>query len=146
MTIHALFEQQVAQTPDAVAVECDGESLTYCQLNHQSNVLADELRRRGCQVETLVGVCVERSIDMLVAVLGIRKADGAYVPLDPFFPQERLRFMIADAQISLLVTQEPLLNQFSRDDCQSICVDALDHFNIGCLVSGALNRSSPLRL
>ena len=144
MTIHALFEHQVAQTPDAIAVECDTERLTYRELNHRSNIVAEELRRRGCQVETTVGICVERSIDMLVAVLGILKADGAYVPLDPFFPQERLRYMIADAQISLLVTQEPLLDQSSLADCQPICVDALDYSL--CALPERLSRSCAANL
>ena len=127
ITIHALFERQAAQTPRAIAVEYGIDRLTYGELNHRSNVLAEELRRRGCTNETLVGVCVDRSIEMLVAVLGVLKAAGAYVPLDPYFPTNRLGFMIADARISLLVTQRNLVSHLPEYKGQTVCVDALDY-------------------
>ena len=126
-TIHGLFEQQVTQTPDAIAVEFNSDRLTYRELNHKANVVAGELRRRGCGIETLVGVCVERSLDMLVSVLGILKAGGSYVPLDPFFPKERLAFMIEDAGIPLVVTQHHLVQDLPPSKAESICVDGLNY-------------------
>ena len=125
--IHGLFEYQVTQTPDAIAVEFNSDRLTYRELNHKANVVAGELRRRGCRIETLVGVCVERSLDMLVSVLGILKAGGSYVPLDPFFPKERLAFMIEDAGIPLVVTQQHLVQDLPPSKAESICVDGLNY-------------------
>jgi amino acid adenylation domain-containing protein/thioester reductase-like protein len=107
--IHTLFEQQVEQTPDAIAVVYEGKQLTYGQLNAKANQLARYLRSQGVKPETLVGLCVERSLDLVVGILGILKAGGAYLPLDPAYPQERLTFMLADAQVSLLLTQTHLL-------------------------------------
>src|SRR5690348_12184941 len=84
--VHEFFEAQAAHTPDAVAVSCNQEALTYAQLNVRANQVAHRLREHGIQPEKLVGLCVERSLDAVVALLGILKAGGAYVPLDPAFP------------------------------------------------------------
>jgi len=104
--IHHLFEAQVEQTPDAVAVVYEDEQLTYRELNNRSNRLAHYLRQLGVGPEVLVGICIERSLEMVVGVLSILKAGGAYVPLDPAYPPERLNFMLSDAQVSLLLTQQ----------------------------------------
>ena len=101
-----MFEAQVAQTPDAVAVVCADAHLTYRELNRRANQVAHHLQTLGVGPEVLVGLCTERSLEMVVGLLGILKAGGAYVPLDPAYPQERLAFMLEDAQVSVLLTQE----------------------------------------
>ncbi|MBD2016401.1 amino acid adenylation domain-containing protein [Microcoleus sp. FACHB-53] len=116
---HQLFEQQVEQTPDALALVFEDQQLTYRELNHRSNQLAHHLQKLGVEAEVLVGICLERSVEMIVGVLGILKAGGAYVPLDPTYPQERLHFMIEDAQVSILLTHSVLAPLFNRSDCQS---------------------------
>ena len=107
--IHQLFERQVEKTPDAVAVVFEEEELTYQELNQRANQLAYYLRELGVDTNALVGICVERSLEMLVGLLGILKAGGAYIPLDPAYPQERLAFMLEDSQVSVLLTQQHLL-------------------------------------
>jgi amino acid adenylation domain-containing protein len=109
--IHQLFEEQVARTPDAVAVKFEDRQITYRELNRRANQLAHYLIGLGIGPEKLVGICVERSIEMVVGLLGILKAGGAYVPLDPSYPEKRLRFMIDDANIAVLLTQESLLDR-----------------------------------
>jgi len=106
--IHQLFETQVEQTPDAVAVIFEDQQLTYQELNRRANQLAHYLQKLGVEPEVLVGICVERSLDMVVGLLGILKAGGAYVPLDPAYPKERLAFILQDAQVSVLLTQQLL--------------------------------------
>ncbi|MEM6714402.1 MAG: amino acid adenylation domain-containing protein [Cyanobacteria bacterium P01_C01_bin.147] len=98
------FEAQVAQTPAAIAVSDATEKLTYAQLNHRANQLAHTLQARGIGPESLVGIYLPRTVELLVAGLGVLKAGGAYVPIDPSLPAERVRFMLADAQASLVVT------------------------------------------
>ena len=107
--IHQLFEEQVERTPGAIAVEFADQQITYRELNRRANQLAHYLISLGIGSEKLVGTCVERSIEMVVGLLGILKAGGAYVPLDPAYPEERLRFMLEDAQVSILLTQAKLL-------------------------------------
>jgi len=104
--IHTLFEAQAARTPDAVAVSCEGSRLSYAELDARANQLAHGLAARGVAGDTLVGVAMERSLDMVIALLGILKAGGAYVPLDPSYPDDRLRYMAKDAQVRLVLTQE----------------------------------------
>jgi amino acid adenylation domain-containing protein len=104
--IHELFEEQVEKTPDSIAVSFDGQQLTYSELNARANQLAHYLQNRGVGPESLVAICLDRSLQMVVVLLGILKAGGAYVPLDPTYPKERLRFMVQDAQVAVLVTQE----------------------------------------
>ncbi|HYH78578.1 MAG TPA: amino acid adenylation domain-containing protein, partial [Longimicrobium sp.] len=106
--IHELFEAQAARTPDAVAVEFEGETLGYGALNKRANQLAHHLAGLGVGPETRVGICLERGTEMIVSVLGVLKAGGAYVPLDPAYPAERLAFVLADAEVPVLVTQESL--------------------------------------
>jgi amino acid adenylation domain-containing protein len=106
--LHRTFEAQVARTPDATALTCKLEDLSYRELNRRANLLAHHLRALGCRPEMLVGVCLERSSNLLVAILGVLKAGAAYVPLDPSYPMERLDFMLQDSGVSLLVTEQQL--------------------------------------
>ena len=108
LCFHQLFEAQAARTPEATAVVCNGERLSYQQLNERANQLAHYLKRMGVGAEVRVGICMERSLELVVGLLGILKAGGAYVPLDAHGPRERLAFMIEDAQLHLLLTQERL--------------------------------------
>ncbi|MCZ8045763.1 MAG: amino acid adenylation domain-containing protein, partial [Microcystis sp. LE19-41.2A] len=121
--IHQLFEEQVERTPNAVAVTYENESLTYRELNNRANQLAHYLRKLGVKPDTLAGICVERSLEMMVGLLGILKAGGAYVPLDPEYPQERLSFMLEDSQVKVLVTQAKLVKSIPEHQAQLICLD-----------------------
>jgi amino acid adenylation domain-containing protein len=121
--IHELFEEQVEKTPDAVAVVFEDEQLTYRELNNRANQLACYLQVLGVKPETLVGICVERSLEMIVGLLGILKAGGAYVPLDPAYPQDRLSFMISDSQVAVLLTQQKLIANLPENSVQTICLD-----------------------
>jgi non-ribosomal peptide synthetase component F len=107
--INQLFTEQVERTPNDIAVVFNSQQLTYAELNKRANQLAHYLQRLGVGAEVLVGICVERSLEILVGILGIIKAGGAYVPLDPHYPQERLAFMLEDTQVSILLTQQHLL-------------------------------------
>jgi surfactin family lipopeptide synthetase A len=122
--IHHLFEAQVERTPDAVAVVYETEQLTYRELNRRANQLAHYLRRLGVGPEVLVGLCMKRSLEMIVGMLGILKAGGAYVPLDPAYPSERIAFMLEDAHVSVLVTQQQLTENLPRLATHVICLDA----------------------
>ncbi|MEJ1929745.1 amino acid adenylation domain-containing protein [Nostoc sp. NIES-2111] len=121
--IHQLFEEQVERTPDAVAVVFDNQQLTYNQLNCRANQLAHYLRSLGVKPDTLVGICVERSLDMVVGLLGILKAGGAYLPLDPEYPPERLSFMLKDAQVSVLLTQHCLIEKLPQHQAKQVFLD-----------------------
>ncbi|MFN6466411.1 MAG: non-ribosomal peptide synthetase, partial [Nostoc sp. DedVER02] len=122
-SIHQLFEEQVERTPNAVAVEFENQQLTYQQLNCRANQLAHYLKSLGVSADVLLGICVERSLDMVVGLLGILKAGGAYVPLDPNYPQERLAFMLEDAQVSVLLTQYSLLDRLPQHQAKLVCLD-----------------------
>jgi non-ribosomal peptide synthetase component F len=122
--IHQLFEEQVERTPNAVAVVFEGQQLTYNELNCRTNQLAHYLQSLGVKADELVGICVERSLEMIVGLLGILKAGGAYVPLDPEYPLERLSFMLEDAAVNVLVTQQKLINKLPEHQAQLICLDA----------------------
>nr|AIW82283.1 PuwF [Cylindrospermum alatosporum CCALA 988] len=122
LCLHQLIEQQVQRTPDAVAVVFADQHLTYSQLNNRANQLAHHLQSLGVAPDVLVGICVERSLEMLVGLLGIMKAGGAYVPIDPAYPQERLRYMLGDAQVSVLLTQSHLLDILPEEN-PILCLD-----------------------
>ena len=122
--IHQLFEAQVERTPDAVAAVFGKEYLTYRELDSKANQLAHYLQQLGVGPEVLVGLCVERSLEMVVGLLGILKAGGAYVPLDPAFPSKRIAFMLEDAQAPVLVTQQHLLSQLPTHGTRAVCLDA----------------------
>jgi len=107
--LHEGFEEQVAKTPDAIAVVYEQEQLSYRELNGRANQLAHYLARLGVGPETLVGICLERSLELMVAVLGVLKAGGGYLPLDPGLPRQRLSLMLADSEAPVLLTQEDLL-------------------------------------
>jgi len=127
--IAALFAQQVEKTPEAVAVTFAEQQLTYAQLNQRANQLAWHLQRLGIQPETLVGVCMERSLEMVIALWGVLKAGGAYLPLDPSYPSARLAFMLEDAQVAVLLTQEKLRSQLPEQAAsQVLCLDGLAGF------------------
>ncbi|KST68652.1 non-ribosomal peptide synthetase [Mastigocoleus testarum BC008] len=121
--IHQLFESQVEKTPDAVAVEFGSQKLTYAQLNAKANQLAHYLQTLGVEPEVLVGLCIERSLEMVVGLLGILKAGGAYVPLDPNYPPERLGYMLADSGVSILLTQQKLVDVLPKNSAKVICLD-----------------------
>jgi amino acid adenylation domain-containing protein len=121
--IHELFEEQVERTPESVAVVCGGQGLTYGELNARANHLAHYLRGLGAGAETLVGICVERSPEMIVGVLGILKAGAAYVPLDASYPLERLSFMLEDTAMPLLLTQARLLDRLPSHAGRVVCLD-----------------------
>ncbi len=121
--IHQLFEEQVLKTPDAVALNFQGEQLTYQKLNKQANQLAHYLRSLGVDSGVLVGICFEPSIDMLVSLLAVLKANGVYVPLDPNYPQERLTFMLEDSKVQILLTQEPLIEKSPPQQAKIVCLD-----------------------
>jgi len=121
--IHQLFEAQAEQTPNAVAAVFGSEQLTYRELNHRANQLAHHLQKLGVGPETCVGICVERSLDILVGLLGILKAGAAYLPLDPAYPQERLTFMLEDAQVPVLLTQQPQVEKLPLHRAKVVCLD-----------------------
>ncbi|GLS24562.1 non-ribosomal peptide synthetase [Marinibactrum halimedae] len=113
--IHELFEAQAAETPDDTALVFDGESLTYRQLNEKANQLARYLVTQGVKPDSVVGLCVDRSLEMLIGVLGVMKAGGAYLPMDPTYPQARLVHMVADSGVRWIITQKHLTEQFTAD-------------------------------
>jgi amino acid adenylation domain-containing protein len=121
-TIAQLFEEQVEKAPDAVALEFAGQSLSYAELNRRANQLARHLRSLGVARGTLVGLCVERSPEMVAGLLGILKAGAAYVPLDPDYPRERLAFMARDSGVSWVLTQAPLRAALP-ESAQALCLD-----------------------
>ena len=120
---HELFELQVDRDPEAVAVVFGKRQLSYRELNEQANRVAHHLRRRGVRPNVLVGVCLERSPEMVVALLAVWKAGGAYVPLDPTYPKERLSFMIEDAQPLVLLTEKKCLPLLSTSGDKVVCLD-----------------------
>src|SRR5215216_2514893 len=121
--IHELFEAQVRQRPDAVAVMLDQQLLSYGELNRRANQLAHYLQSIGVGPEVPVGLCLERSIDVVVGLLGIMKAGGVYLPLDPEYPSERLSFMLVDSGASVLVTNESLLDSLMQHRANLVCLD-----------------------
>ena len=122
--IQQLFEEQVERTPEAIAVIYRDRQLTYRELNDRANQLAHYLQDLGVTPEVLVGLCVDRSLEMIIGLLGILKAGGAYVPLDPAYPAERLSYMVEDAKISVLLTQSQLKSQLPEHQAQVIYLDS----------------------
>ncbi|MET0646544.1 MAG: amino acid adenylation domain-containing protein [Pyrinomonadaceae bacterium] len=125
--IHQLFEQEAARRPDAVAVEFEGENITYAELNRRANVLAHALRRQGVGPEVFVGVMLERSADLIVALLAVVKAGGVYVPLNLSDPPTRARFILEDASISMLLTSASIAPRVRAEGLTAICVDAAEY-------------------
>ncbi|HEV1995803.1 MAG TPA: amino acid adenylation domain-containing protein [Candidatus Acidoferrum sp.] len=122
--LHELIEAQAGKTPDATAVIFEQQKVSYRELNARANRLAHHLEKVGVGPEVLVGVCMERSVDLVVALLGVLKAGGAYVPLDPEYPKDRLRMMLDDSRPPLLLTQQHLLDRLPAISAQIICLDA----------------------
>jgi len=122
---HELFAAQVERTPDAIAAVFEDQQLTYRELDRRANQLAQRLRKMGAGPETLAGVCMERSLEMLIALLGVFKAGAAYVPLDPAFPEARLAYMLQDAQIVVLLTTQLTIDnlQLSIANCKLVLLD-----------------------
>jgi amino acid adenylation domain-containing protein len=121
---HQLFETQVEQSPNAIAVVFEDKRLTYRELNIQANQLAHHLQQLKVGPDVLVGICLERSLEMIVGLLAIFKAGGAYLPLDPTYPQERLNFMLEDAKVSILLTHSCLVSLFGEDrEDLIVCID-----------------------
>ncbi|MBD2246558.1 non-ribosomal peptide synthetase, partial [Nostoc sp. FACHB-888] len=143
MCIHHLFEAQAVRTPEAVAVVYKDTqtkviaSLSYQELNQYANQLAHYLQGQGVGPETLVGICVERSLEMIVGLLGILKAGGAYVPLDPTYPKERLTLMLEDACVPILLTQAQLVAKIPTHKAQVVCLD------LNCGVMAHENHENP---
>ncbi len=139
-TIVDLFEEQVDKTPDAIAVVFEDQQLTYRELNTKANQLAHYLQTLGVKPEVLVGICVERSIEMVVLLLGILKAGGAYLPLNPTYPAARLAFMLEDTKVSMLLTQSSLKKVLSFTPARMIYLDieaeTLSQLNSENLVNG----------
>lgn len=121
--LHEWFEAQAARAPDAVAVTCESGRLTYRELNERANQLAHLLRKNGAGPDVLVGLCLERTLELVVAILGILKSGAAYVPLDPTYPKERVAYILADAHAPLLVTQVKLAEGLTGHSAKAICLD-----------------------
>ncbi|MFF1902981.1 amino acid adenylation domain-containing protein [Kitasatospora sp. NPDC058218] len=122
---HHRFERQAARTPEAEAVRCGPDALSYAELDRRSNRLAHRLKRHGVGRDVLVGICTERSVDLVVALLAVLKAGGAFVPLDPRFPPERTAFMLADSGLPVLLTQRPLAEALPVTGAEVLCLDEL---------------------
>lgn len=122
--IHQLFEAQVERSPDKVAVVFEDQQLNYRELNARANQLAHYLQKLGVEPDVLVGICIERSLEMIVGLLGILKAGGGYVPLDSAYPQERLDFMLKESQAQILLTQSPLAARFAQYDIPVVYLDS----------------------
>src|SRR5690348_6214882 len=125
-SIHEVIEQKANESPDDIAVVCRKDRLTYSELNARTRQLALHLCKLGVGPETLVGICVERSVEMVVGLLAILRSGGAYVPLDPGYPQERLAFMLEDAKPLVLLTQSKLIDRLPKTGSQSVCLDGFE--------------------
>jgi non-ribosomal peptide synthetase component F len=128
--VHELFAQQARRTPERVALVCGEQELSYAELERRANRLARWLRRQGVGVETRVGVLLQREVELVVSLLAVLKAGGAYVPLDPEYPEERLRFMVADSDARLLLTQRAVLERhgwLAEQPVETVVVDTTDN-------------------
>ncbi|WP_423782433.1 amino acid adenylation domain-containing protein, partial [Fischerella thermalis] len=147
LCIHQLFEAQVERTPDAVAVVFADQQLTYGELNCRANQLAHELQKLGVGPEVLVGVCVERSLETVIAILAILKAGGAYIPLDPSYPPQRLALMLEDAKPLVLLTQARLVAELPPHTAKVILIDNNNNFsNIPVTLHNPISGAKPENL
>ncbi|WP_122614320.1 non-ribosomal peptide synthetase, partial [Pseudomonas viridiflava] len=145
--IHTLIETQVQKTPDAPALIFAEQQLSYTQLNARANQLAHRLRESGVGPDVRVGICVERSLELVIGLLAIVKAGGAYVPLDPDYPEDRLAYMMQDSGIGLLLTQTPLLARLPLPaGVQSLCLDQNGDWLDGYSTANPVNLTDPLNL
>ena len=141
--LHEFFEAQVARTPGATALVFGNHSLTYAELNNRANQLAHRLKAMGVGPDVLVGLCVERSVEMIVAMLGILKAGGAYVPLDPAYPAEWLAFVLEDTRMPVLLTQSKLLPGLPQNQAEIICLDAPELLPASAKVNSPVGSAKP---
>lgn len=125
--IHHLFEKRVEQHPNATALVFEDDPITYAELNHKANQLANVLIEKGIGPDDMVGVNVNRSIDLMVATIGVHKAGAAYVPLDPAFPADRIAYMVKDASMKLVITQKEIEADLPESDAEVLCVDGMDY-------------------
>ncbi|MBL4661421.1 MAG: amino acid adenylation domain-containing protein, partial [Alcanivoracaceae bacterium] len=123
LCIHELFEQKVDAAPDSLAMVFANQSLNYSELNAKANQLAHYLLEQGAQPDNLIGICIERSMDMIVAILATLKAGAAYLPLDPAYPLDRLKYMLEDSRVELILSQEHLLNDLKIAEQRVILID-----------------------
>jgi amino acid adenylation domain-containing protein/non-ribosomal peptide synthase protein (TIGR01720 family) len=144
--VQQLFEAQAAEQPEAVALVCEGEQVSYADLNQRSNQLAHYLRELGVGPEVVVGLCMDRSVEMVVGLLGILKAGGAYLPLDPTYPQQRLSFMLDDAAPSILLTRQSLIAALPVSAARVICLDGDQHLFFDQSKENPDSNISPLNL
>ena len=140
---HQLFEAQVRITPDAVALMCQDQHLTYRELNDRANQLAHHLQNHGVGPGVIVALCMERSVDMVVGLLGVLKAGGAYLPLDPSYPKERLAFMLRDTQASLLLTRQQLAENLPPYPGKVVCFDTAWNQMSGLPTSNPICQAKP---
>ncbi|PLZ31918.1 non-ribosomal peptide synthetase, partial [Fischerella thermalis WC542] len=146
LCIHQLFEAQVERTPDAVAVVFADQQLTYRELNCRANQLAHELQKLGVGPEVLVGVCVERSLETVIAILAILKAGGAYIPLDPSYPPQRLALMLEDAKPLVLLTQAGLVAELPPHTAKVVLIDNNNFSNIPVTLHNPISGTKPENL
>ena len=146
LCLHQLFEAQAQRTPDAIALVFEDHGLTYGELNAQANRLAHQLQARGVGPDVRVGLCLERSLELPIGILGVLKAGGAYVPLDPGYPAARLAFLLADAQIAVLLTQRQLLAQMPPSQVQVLCLDRQEDDQAACESSNPVSGVTPQHL
>ena len=142
---HRLFEHQVMRTPNSIALICNQECQTYIELNRQANQLGHYLRRLGIRPEMRVGICAERRLEMLAAILGVLKAGAAYVPLDPNYPGDRLRFMLQDSEVALILTQKSLAKLLNGFEDKLVFIDGgtpeIGHESTENVDSGVLSQN-----
>jgi amino acid adenylation domain-containing protein/non-ribosomal peptide synthase protein (TIGR01720 family) len=146
LLLHRLIDNQAERTPEAIAVDSQGQRVTYAQLERRTNQLADYLRRQGIGAESLVAVCMERSLEMIIALLGILKAGGAYLPLDPKYPKERLDWMMADANPAMLITQRALASKLAAFTSARLCFEEINEPLSGCSEARPAAGVSPSNL
>ena len=144
--IYQLFEAIVEKTPSDIAVIFEHQQLTYEELNSRANQLAHYLQQQGVKLDAVVGICVERSIEMVVGLLAIMKAGGAYLPLDPAYPEERLAFTLADSQVSILLVHTHLVNNLPPHSAQLICIDTDSKAFADCSLENPVTNTNPENL
>lgn len=128
--LHQLFEEQAEKTPDAVALIFEEQQLTYRELNARANKLANQLLKLGVEPETLVGICIERSLEMMIGLLGILKSGGGYVPIDPEYPKERISLLLEDSQVKFLVTQKAIESRLPEHQATVVYLERDDQTSI----------------
>ena len=145
-TIQELFEEQVERTPNHVAAVFKEQTLTYKELNNKANQLARVLRGKGVKVGSIVGIMVERSIEMLVGIMGILKSGGAYLPIDPEYPKERISFMLEDSKAEMLLTQKSVMRKINFNGT-TILTEELEQTHSsteGCSIVKQINTAEDL--